>query len=567
MNETIPTWVVEFPAGRYHATPWGHHVNEGLVEWPPSPWRLLRALIATWYLRAEGDVSRAQLEEVVEAHTRCRPWFRLPRVVTAHTRHYMPLEDGEKTTKVFDTFHHVEGGGRLLIGWPGLSLSPQGWDTLHLLLDRLPSLGRAESHVRAYLGANPAGEFTCRPVEEFEKEGNSNREERLEVMDLATYLGWRTGVLEERKRQRLAELQQRARARGQDPARVKLKPGEESALAEDLPATLMDILSQSTGDLRKSGWSVPPGTRWASWFVPDMPARTRPPRGLSVDRHPTIAHFALASSLMPPLTDTLSVAERIHRTLVSHLPGELFGGKREHQRLEGHDHAYVLPWSSRGQFLDRVTITAKMGFDEEAQEVLSQKLLQVWGRGGHDIQLVFMGFDQLEQPRTRGECSLLGNSRHWISLTPFVPTRHIKVGRFEWGQEVGSAPHDLLRLLLVNGYTTPDNLPEVSISDQIEVGDRLVPCRNFPIHRFREKHPTAEGGISADGVKEIRENIEEQHRAGVQWRRTSDIGGRRSHNRGFAFRLIFPQAVEGPLALGYGAHFGLGLFVPAPLLP
>lgn len=26
-----------FPARRYHATPWGNHVNEGLIEWPPSP--------------------------------------------------------------------------------------------------------------------------------------------------------------------------------------------------------------------------------------------------------------------------------------------------------------------------------------------------------------------------------------------------------------------------------------------------------------------------------------------------------------------------------------------------
>ena len=32
-----------FPGGRYHATPWGRHVNEGVPEWPPSPWRLLRA--------------------------------------------------------------------------------------------------------------------------------------------------------------------------------------------------------------------------------------------------------------------------------------------------------------------------------------------------------------------------------------------------------------------------------------------------------------------------------------------------------------------------------------------
>ena len=38
----------QFPAGRYHATPWGRNVNEGEVEWPPSPYRLARALIDTW---------------------------------------------------------------------------------------------------------------------------------------------------------------------------------------------------------------------------------------------------------------------------------------------------------------------------------------------------------------------------------------------------------------------------------------------------------------------------------------------------------------------------------------
>ena len=53
---------LRFLAGRFHATPWGRHVNEGVVEWPPSPWRLLRALAATFYrarLRAPS-VSRDQ---------------------------------------------------------------------------------------------------------------------------------------------------------------------------------------------------------------------------------------------------------------------------------------------------------------------------------------------------------------------------------------------------------------------------------------------------------------------------------------------------------------------------
>ena len=32
---------------------------------------------------------------------------------------------------------------------------------------------------------------------------------------------------------------------------------------------------------------------------------------------------------------------------------------------------------------------------------------------------------------------------------------------------------------------------------------------------------------------------------------------------GAAFVIEFPEPVSGPLSLGYGAHFGLGLFVPA----
>jgi CRISPR-associated protein Csb2 len=31
---------------------------------------------------------------------------------------------------------------------------------------------------------------------------------------------------------------------------------------------------------------------------------------------------------------------------------------------------------------------------------------------------------------------------------------------------------------------------------------------------------------------------------------------------GYGFRIRFPDVVRGPIALGYGAHFGLGLFVP-----
>src|ERR1043166_4261706 len=96
---------LRFPAGRYHATAWGRHVNEGAVEWPPSPSRILRALIATWYLTARSEIAEATVPALADALSE-PPVFRLPRATTAHTRHYMPYNEGknEKTTKVFDTF-------------------------------------------------------------------------------------------------------------------------------------------------------------------------------------------------------------------------------------------------------------------------------------------------------------------------------------------------------------------------------------------------------------------------------------------------------------------------------
>ena len=108
----MPLIELRFPAGRFHATPWGRHVNEGAVEWPPSPWRMLRALIATWHLKttreeAPEQVMRTLLENLAE-HPAA---YQLPTASLGHTRHYMPIIEGrkQKTTKVFDTFIHVEG--------------------------------------------------------------------------------------------------------------------------------------------------------------------------------------------------------------------------------------------------------------------------------------------------------------------------------------------------------------------------------------------------------------------------------------------------------------------------
>ncbi len=141
---------LRFLAGRYHATPWGRHVNEGAVEWPPSPWRIVRALIATWYLKARRDeeISEHTIRALADALLSQPPVFRLPRATTAHTRHYMPINKGKMTTKVFDTFVQLSERDAIFVAWD-VVLPPQQLAALQTLAGRLGYFGRAESLVEA----------------------------------------------------------------------------------------------------------------------------------------------------------------------------------------------------------------------------------------------------------------------------------------------------------------------------------------------------------------------------------------------------------------------------------
>ena len=43
----MPLYIsIRFLTGRAHLHHWHAHHSDGKVDWPPSPWRLLRALVA-----------------------------------------------------------------------------------------------------------------------------------------------------------------------------------------------------------------------------------------------------------------------------------------------------------------------------------------------------------------------------------------------------------------------------------------------------------------------------------------------------------------------------------------
>lgn len=70
-----------FPLGRFHATRWKQNPFEDPYgEWPPSPWRLLRALADRWfqYAREAGDGDVDTRNALLEALAGSLPTYYLP---------------------------------------------------------------------------------------------------------------------------------------------------------------------------------------------------------------------------------------------------------------------------------------------------------------------------------------------------------------------------------------------------------------------------------------------------------------------------------------------------------
>lgn len=504
---------LRFPAARYHATPWGRHVNEGEVEWPPSPWRLIRALIATWYHKASDDVEETVMRRLVDKLCAELPQYGLPAVASGHTRHYMPLYNSardDKTARVFDAFLHIDPSTPLSVTWLHVDLKSDERHALSLLLERIGYLGRAESWVEASLGELGRPPL-CRPVgvdDSIARDGDVVR--LLVPQGSQAFLEWR-GTL--------------TAGNGNGKA---WKRGNKSGV--DVPPDLFGALQADIGQVRKAGWSQPPGSRFVEYVRPHLEqVKIGVRRAKTVGS--TVARYAVTSAVLPSLRDALSLAYRVHQALVKRSNGHpVFTGKGDDDRVligHGHVHIFCEANGADGRAISHVTLYAPMGFDEAAESALAG-LQHVWGHGGHPVNLVLLGVGNpvdFAGPNIRaGQCPLFVESRVWVSRTPFVPTRHPKRKLDASGMQVGGPEHDLYRLLREQGFPEPkrvERLPDTSL-----------------------------GG----------------HRTTwIEFRTVRHHGnGQRAGNRGWGFRVEFEDLERGPLAVGYGAHFGLGMFVPEP---
>ncbi len=140
-----------FPFGRYAATPWFRSRREhvGNVEWPPSPWRIARALLCTGHRLGDEHV-QASLGLVHRLAT-VEPRYQLPpagEVVYAQWMPQLEFDDHPLATSRSENGHtllDLDPDAELLITWPEVTLDEAEQEQLRTLVEAIPFLGQSVS--------------------------------------------------------------------------------------------------------------------------------------------------------------------------------------------------------------------------------------------------------------------------------------------------------------------------------------------------------------------------------------------------------------------------------------
>ena len=422
---------LEFLTGRFHATPWGRNVNEGVVEWPPSPFRLARALIDKARRRhADWDDERVAgaIEPLAGA-----PRFVLPPASASHVRFFMSSNDRNPTKrqKIFDAFVVLSRDDAVLLAFhPDAPMDDGRMSDLAVLLGELNYLGRSESWVRAELVDQPEDlEVNCVPADgPWTLQGPGERVPVVGLRPPGSYV------------------------------ELAIRPTEGRGKKQrDL--SWLEAVSMPTDAILKQGWSLHPGLLSLDYVRPSgcLNAKVRASTRPAVEPF-RFARFSLSSKVLPLVEDTVPFAERvrshlmgIHKAIQGGDPEQvsaLFSGKDgKDGPARGHRHAFIVPRDEdRDGRLDHLEIWSSQPLEESELHTLGS-LNSVWQPNRRpDVEFLLTTLLP-ERPQMR--------SKTWESATPFVTARHHRKGRGEFLDWLAS---DLARELEIHGLPSPSEV-------------------------------------------------------------------------------------------------------------
>lgn len=235
---------------------------------------------------------------------------------------------------------------------------------------------------------------------------------------------------------------------------------------------------------------------------------------------PQVAYFTILGT-RPGIEKTALVAHLTRRAVMSKIK-QLSGSNSIPQYISGHDaagnplrdnhrHAFWLPLDNdQDGLIDHIVVFAKDGFDSLVRNGF-YNITHL--NNGNELRLnvFFKGF--YNQNDISKKFTLFGKHKIWSAITPYFMPLHVKK-TLQRDEQITNE--------IKQRWSNPDNIPKI-VEYPIRVNGREIPITRFQ-SMFGNKKPI--------------------------------------NRKGNAVKLSFDDAVSGPLALGYGAHFGLGLFYP-----
>ncbi|MBP7951544.1 MAG: type I-U CRISPR-associated protein Cas5/Cas6 [Verrucomicrobiales bacterium] len=524
---------IKLPWERYHAHPWGQ--NPGRVaeaEWPPSPWRLLRSLVAAWFRANTGQPASGELHGLLKTLASELPHIGVGKVAFAKTVHYQPNYKHSSSDAALATYGKTRHENLfaataepICFRWTNTTLDDAQTALLRTLLDNVTYFGRADSICEAEIvtAAPPAIDW-CKPC--LASDGSPQRRIAQTCRDVfcpnpADFRATDLWLL-------------RANAEG------GRTPHDQLTVPKHLVNQLLAADMRVDGGILVS-YRMPDG--WPrKWLVTAAQTTRARSSAKDISTGPKVAHylrFSLQCRVPVGSRFAVDVANLFHKAVCKILDGfasPALTGKD----ISGHRHAFYLP-TGDGTSLTDLHIWCPLGFTRQEMDILTRVHHLRWGKSRFEINPVLIA--AAKEPPADSGLSFGKAAKVWESLTPFVPPLHFYRGSKENPKfNANASPEKQLFECLKNA----DLQKAVFI-------ERITPTAqrgNWDIVRVNVANETASG--FANGVS-----------ATVHQNSSTPGNVREIRRVGFFFRLTFDEPV--PLsrpALGHSSHFGLGLFVP-----
>jgi CRISPR-associated protein Csb2 len=362
---------VEFHTNQYQACAWGNHHSEGVIDWPPAPWRILRSLVAGSYHVKLSDRYQPTLKTLLHKLATVLPSYTLPP--TTYIQHRSPRPQVDLKTANVGPGKVLYAAGLLMssepngldnqnvlyIHWP-VTLSESEELVLSLCLSGLTYLGRKESVATLSI-------VDQAPTPNTEPDTQGNRIVTIADPELDAEALWK----------------------------------------------VLHLSAHENYGVNRS--AVFPGLRQATYRI-DRPQPRSQPHAWTKQQMVTLA---VSASPKVPLLLALKLTHRLHQALVSRCPAPVFTGQELGEPSQNHDHTIFQCIPDRtGRYIEQIQLYSHMGYSAEALAAIASCSFLPGIARGYDVSLSIADLGRREEGFTE-----------WRSTTPFFLTRFPAVRR------------------------------------------------------------------------------------------------------------------------------------------